>query len=353
MKRLESVQDLKELKKSILDSRDPNKLCITLCGGTGCRAYGSEKVRLAFEDEIERRGLEGKVDMRRTGCHGFCEKGPITVIYPKKIFYQGVIPDDVPEIVCETIIKGNIIDRLLYTDPLTGKKIAYEHDVPFYKKQGRIVLADNGLIDPNDICDYIALDGYLALAKVLFEMTPEQAIEEITRSGLRGRGGAGFPTGRKWEFCRKAEGQPKYVICNADEGDPGAYMDRSVLEGNPHSVLEGMLIGAYAIGASEGYVYVRTEYPLARQNLEIALKQATEYGLLGENMLNSGFDFTIKIAQGAGAFVCGEETALIASIEGRNPEPIIRPPFPAQSGLWGKPTNINNVETWANSYTEH
>lgn len=348
MKRIESLEDLVDLKKSILGSRDPNKLCITVCGGTGCRASGSEKVRLAFEEEVKRQGLGTKVDMRRTGCHGFCEKGPITVIYPERIFYQGVTPDDVPEIISETIIKGNIIERLLYTDPLTGEKITYEHDVPFYKKQERIVLANNGLIDPNDICDYIALDGYLALAKVLFEMTPEQVVEEITRSGLRGRGGAGFPTGRKWGFCRAAQGEPKYVICNADEGDPGAYMDRSVLEGNPHSVMEGMLIGAYAIGASEGYVYVRTEYPLAIQNLEIAIKQATEYGLLGENIFNSGFSFTIKIAQGAGAFVCGEETALIASIEGRNPEPRIRPPFPAQSGLWEKPTNINNVETWAN-----
>jgi NADH:ubiquinone oxidoreductase subunit F (NADH-binding)/NAD-dependent dihydropyrimidine dehydrogenase PreA subunit len=256
--------------------------------------------------------------------------------------------EDAPEVVSETVMEGKIIDRLLYTDPVSGEKIVHEKDIPFYKKQRRIVFGNNGKIDPTDISDYFALEGYAALSKVLFRMSPEEVIGEVKGSGLRGRGGGGFLTGLKWEFCHRAEGNKKYVICNADEGDPGAYMDRSLLEGNPHSVLEGMAIGAYAIGSDKGYVYVRAEYPLAVSTLKKAISQAKECGILGENIFGSGFDFDIEIRKGSGAFVCGEETSLIHSIEGKPPEPRQRPPFPAQSGLWGLPTNINNVETWAN-----
>jgi len=347
MPRVNSPSELEKLRAEILSKRDPDKPCIAICSGTGCHAYGSERVNAAFEEELKKQGLEGKIDIRRTGCHGFCERGTLVVIYPDEICYTNVQPEDAIEVV-QSVKEKKVIDRLLYSDPVTGEKITREPDIPFYKHQQRIIFGPNRWIDPKNIEDYISLGGYSALSKALFQMTPDQVLQEVKRANLRGRGGAGFPAGMKWSFCRAAKGEPKYVVCNADEGDPGAYMDRSLLEGNPHSVLEGMLIGAYAIGASKGYVYVRTEYPLAIQNLEIAIEQAMEYGLLGENILNSGFSLTIKIAQGAGAFVCGEETALIASIEGRNPEPVIRPPFPAQSGLWGKPTNINNVETWAN-----
>jgi len=347
MPRVNSPSELEKLRAEILSKRDPDKPCVAICSGTGCHAYGSERVNAAFEEELKKQGLEGKIDIRRTGCHGFCERGTLVVIYPDEICYTNVQPEDAIEVV-QSVKEKKVIDRLLYSDPVTGEKITREPDIPFYKHQQRIIFGPNRWIDPKNIEDYISLGGYSALSKALFQMTPDQVLQEVKRANLRGRGGAGFPAGMKWSFCRAAKGEPKYVVCNADEGDPGAYMDRSLLEGNPHSVLEGMLIGAYAIGASKGYVYVRTEYPLAIQNLEIAIEQAMEYGLLGENILNSGFSLTIKIAQGAGAFVCGEETALIASIEGRNPEPVIRPPFPAQSGLWGKPTNINNVETWAN-----
>ncbi len=339
---------LKELKNSILQERDPRKPCITICGGTGCHGYACEKVIAAVENEIERQNLKDIVNMRVTGCHGFCERGPIVVIYPKKVFYQRVAVDDVAEIISQTITNGNIIERLLYVDPNTGVKFIHEDDVPFYNKQKRIIFGNNGKIDPTNISDYIALDGYNALCKALFHMTPKQIIEEVEKSGLRGRGGAGFPTGKKWAITRAAKERIKYIICNCDEGDPGAYMDRSLMEGNPHSVLEGMAIGAYAIGTHEGYIYIRNEYPLALKNVGIAIKQAEELGLLGENILNSGFDFTIRIHKAAGAFVCGEETALISSIEGKLDGPRPRPPFPALKGLWNKPTNINNVETWAN-----
>jgi NADH-quinone oxidoreductase subunit F len=323
--------------------------CISVCNGTGCHAYNCEKVSEAFTEEIRRRNCEDKIEIKTTGCHGFCERGPIVVIYPEEIFYQRVTPDDVEEIVDGLLNGKKIIDRLLYVDPVTNQKNARVMDVLFYKKQNRIIFGNNGKIDPTKIEDYIALDGYKALKTVLFNKTPEQLIDEIKRSGLRGRGGAGFPTGRKWEICRQSEGSSKYVVCNADEGDPGAYMDRSVLEGNPHSVMEGMIIGAYAIGANEGIIYVRTEYPLAIKNLGIAIEQAKSLNFLGKNILDSGFDFSVRICEGAGAFVCGEETALIASIEGEHPpEPRIRPPYPTESGLWGNPTNINNVETWAN-----
>ncbi len=348
MKRVTTADELEALRRSLVSDRDPNKSCITVCAGTGCLANGSDRVIGAFREELERQGISDSVNVVATGCHGFCEQGPVTVIKPRQIFYRGVTPDDVPEIVSETIASDRIVERLLYTDPGTGRKIVYEHEVPFYQKQRRIVLDHNGFIEPTSITDYIVLDGYAALSKTLCQMRPEQVIEEITASRLRGRGGAGFPTGLKWRFCRQAPGEVKYVICNADEGDPGAYMDRSIMEGNPHRVLEGMIIGAYAIGAHQGFVYIRNEYPLAVKHLRTAIEQAQEYGLLGENILGSGFDFTVQIRLGSGAFVCGEETALMASIEGRIGEPRPRPPFPAQSGLWGQPTNINNVETWAN-----
>ncbi|MGB3480108.1 MAG: NADH-quinone oxidoreductase subunit NuoF [bacterium] len=325
------------------------KYCISVCGGTGCHAYNCEKVSEAFVTEIKKKKAESKIEHKTTGCHGFCERGTIVVIYPGRIFYQRVKPSDAEEIVDGLLNGREIIDRLLYVDPETNQKIAHVSDIPFYKKQHRLILGNNGRIDPAKIEDYIALDGYKVLKTVLRNKKPEQVIEEIKKSGLRGRGGAGFLTGLKWEICRQSIGSSKYVVCNADEGDPGAYMDRSVLEGNPHSVLEGMIIGAYAIGANEGIIYVRTEYPLAIKNLDIAIEQAEQREYLGKNILDSGFDFSVRICQGAGAFVCGEETALIASIEGeRSPEPRVRPPFPAESGLWGKPTNINNVETWAN-----
>ncbi|RKY03413.1 MAG: NADH-quinone oxidoreductase subunit NuoF [Spirochaetes bacterium] len=348
MERLKNSMELDNLRKSILEGRDTTKVIVTICGGTGCSAWGSEAVREAFIGEIKKRGLEGKVEIKKTGCHGFCERGPVVVILPQEIFYQQMVPDDVSEVITETIINNNIIGRLLYSDPITGRKCIYDYEVPFYKKQMRIVLGDNGRIDPTDISDYIARDGYKALEKVLGQMSPDEVIETVENSGLRGRGGAGFPTGKKWRFTKQASNNEKYIICNADEGDPGAFMDRSVLEGNPHSVIEGMIIAAYAIGAKVGYIYVRAEYPLAVNHLRIAISEATGLGLLGKNILNSGFDFEIRIKEGAGAFVCGEETGLIASIEGRRGMPRSRPPFPANSGLDGKPTNINNVETFAN-----
>ncbi len=347
IERIQTAGDLEDLRKRIIAGRSSTVTCISLCAGTGCRAAGSDEVRDTFIQEIERQGLQINVQLKETGCHGFCERGPIVVIGPQRIFYQGVRPDDIPEIISETAVKGNIIERLLYVDPLTGKKIIYEPDVPFYKKQTRIILGANGEIDPTEIKDYIADGGYSAQSKVLLRMTPDEVIEEVKKSGLRGRGGAGFPTGGKWELCRKAKGDVKYVICNADEGDPGAYMNRSLLEGNPHSVIEGMIVGGYAIGAGEGIIYVRDEYPLAVRHCKIAIEKAREYGLLGDNIVGSGFSFNITISMGAGAFVCGEETALIASIEGKRGTPSQRPPFPAQRGLWNKPTNINNVETWA------
>lgn len=348
MEKISSPLELEKLSKSIQSKKKKEKAFISICAGTGCRASGTELVINAFKEEIKFLGLQNKVGVKVTGCHGFCEKGPIVVIHPGEIFYHNVEKEDVLEIVSETIIEGKIIDRLLYVDPATGKKITKESDVPFYNKQKRIILGNNGKIDPTDIEDYIALGGYSALSKALFQMKPENIIEEIKKSGLRGRGGGGFPTGRKWESCRNAEGKPKYVICNADEGDPGAYMDRSLLEGNPHSVLEGMIIGAYAIGSKEGYVYVRNEYPLAVKHLEIAVKQAEEYGLLGKNILGSGFNFSVQISRGGGAFVCGESTALMASLEGKPGEPRAKYVHTVEKGLWNKPTNLNNVETWAN-----
>jgi NADH-quinone oxidoreductase subunit F len=302
----------------------------------------------AFRNEVERQGLGEKIEIRESGCHGFCERGPLVVIRPQKIFYPLVKPEDIPEIISETAVSGRIIDRLLYVNPITGEKIVHEDDVPFYKLQKRLVFGSNGEIDPTNIEDYIAIGGYAALAKALSSMTPVQIIEEIKASGLRGRGGGGFPTGVKWETCRNAKGEVRYIICNADEGDPGAYMDRSVLEGNPHSVMEGMIIGAYAIGSHEGYIYVRNEYPLAVKNFRKALDDATAYGFLGKNILGSGFDFTVRVNRGGGAFVCGESTALMASLEGKIGEPRAKYIHTVEKGFHGMPSNLNNVETWAN-----
>ncbi|MCL0095678.1 NADH-quinone oxidoreductase subunit NuoF [Dehalococcoidia bacterium] len=348
MPRINSPAELEEFRNSILSKKDPNKPCITLCSGTACRATGSEKVAAAIEQESEKQGLKGEVNFRRTGCHGFCEKGPIVVVDPAEICYLEVAPEDIPEIISQTLKEKKVVDRLLYVDPTTGEKATHEYDIPFYANQERLVFGAYRRIDPESIEDYLAGGGYQALAKTLFEMTPDQVIGEVKKANLRGRGGAGFPAGIKWEAARNAPGEPKYVVVNCDEGDPGAYMDRSIMEGNPHGVIEGLLIGAYAIGAHQGYIYVRQEYPLALQNLGIAIKQAEEYGLLGRDILGSGFDFNIRVHRGAGAFVSGEETALLISLEGRAGEPRPRPPYPAVKGLWGKPTNINNVETWAN-----
>jgi len=347
MKRLRNPAELEELRNSLLASRDPSQPLIAVCSSTGCSASGAQAVLAAFKRELAEQGLEDKVLLKATGCHGFCERGPIVVIHPQEIFYQRVTEEDVPEIVSKTIINGEVVDRLLYTDPVTGEKIVHEGEIPFYKKQMRILYGNNGKIDPTSIEDYIALGGYSALSKVLFSMSPEEVIETIKRSGLRGRGGAGFPTGRKWESCRNAPGDVKYVICNADEGDPGAFMDRSLLEANPHSVLEGIIIGAYAVGAREGYIYVRHEYPLAVKHVGIAISQAKEYGLLGEDILGSGFDFDFKIRRGGGAFVCGESSALMRSVEGKVGEPRDKHIHATESGLWDKPTVLNNVKTWA------
>ena len=346
--RFRTIQSLAEHREQLRKRFDTETKRIYLCSGTGCRASGSEAVAEALLKEIDSHGLSGKVELRRTGCHGFCQRGPIVIVQPGNIFYQLVAAEDAPAIIGETLANGRIVERLLYDDPLTAEKIKTADEIQFYSKQQRVVFRHNGKIDPTVIDDYIAADGYEALEKVLSRMKPDEVVEEVTKSGLRGRGGAGFPTGVKWGFCRKAAGEKKYVICNADEGDPGAFMDRSILEGDPHAVIEGMLIGAFAIGARHGVVYVRTEYPLAIVNLGVALDQCRQCGLLGENILGTGLDFDIEIHRGAGAFVCGEETALIASVEGRRGMPTVRPPYPAISGLWGCPTNINNVETWAN-----
>lgn len=321
---------------------------VLVCRGTGCTASGSESVMEAFEKEIEKRGLSKEVKVLLTGCLGLCELGPNIIIYPEGTYYCKVKAEDVPEIVEEHLVKGRIVERLLYKERTAEERMRALTDINFYKRQKRIALRNCGLINPEVIEEYIANDGYRALAKVLTEMTPQQVIDEVTKSGLRGRGGGGFPTGKKWQFAKDAPGDVKYVVCNGDEGDPGAFMDRSILEGDPHTVLEAMAIAGYAIGAREGYIYVRAEYPLAVKRLEIAIEQARERGLLGKNILGTGFDFDIFLRLGSGAFVCGEETALLASIEGRRGEPRPRPPFPAIEGLWGKPTLINNVETFAN-----
>ncbi len=346
MARLKSPAELEELRQKLVARRDPNKPCVTVCSGTGCHALGSDKVSEAFVRELSRNGLKVKVDVRRTGCHGFCERGPLVVIMPDETCYLGVKPDDVPEIISETLVARRPVERLLYAD--NGRSVRHEGDIPFYSHQKRIVFGNNRMIDPGSIEDYIALGGYSALAKALFEMSPEEVLDTVKDANLRGRGGGGFPAGRKWETTRDAPGDVKYVIVNADEGDPGAFMDRSLLEGNPHSVLEGLIIGAYAIGAHHGFVYVRQEYPLAVSNLQIALDQARKYGILGNSVLGSGFDFDVTIHRGAGAFVSGESSALMTAIEGMVGEPRPKYTRTAVSGVWDRPSNLNNVETWAN-----
>ncbi len=320
---------------------------ILVCTGTGCASSGSHEVIEKFKSEIEKKGLSDEILVVPTGCHGMCEMGPIVVVYPEGTFYCRVSSEDVAEITEEHLYKGRIVERLLYTGAEEKPKVPHYKDIPFYGKQHRIALANCGYINPDSIDEYISRDGYVALAKVLKEMTAKDVIEEVKTSQLRGRGGGGFPTGLKWSFCAKSQGDKKYIICNADEGDPGAFMDRSILEGDPHAVIEGMLIGAYAMGANEGYIYCRAEYPLAIKHLNTAIAQAEEYGLLGQNILGTDFSFELHVKEGAGAFVCGEETALMGSIEGKRGMPRPKPPFPAISGLWEKPTNINNVETWA------
>jgi len=321
---------------------------VLVCGGTGCTSSGSAKIIEAFEDEIRQVGLENEVKVVRTGCFGLCALGPVVIIYPEGSFYSRVNPDDVKEIVDEHLLKGRIVKRLLYTETVEEDTVKSLNETDFYKKQMRVALRNCGVINPEDINEYIAYDGYQALGKVLTEMTPDDVIDVMKRSGLRGRGGAGFPTGLKWSFAKASVDDQKYVCCNADEGDPGAFMDRSVLEGDPHAVLEAMAIAGYAIGANQGYIYVRAEYPIAVKRLEIAIGQAREMGLLGKDIFGSGFDFDIELRLGAGAFVCGEETALMTSIEGHRGEPRPRPPFPAGKGLFGKPSVLNNVETYAN-----
>ena len=348
MTKINSIDDLKALRENILGNQNKFSSTIILCGGTGCQASKSQDVIKAIKDEIAAQKMQKSVYVRTTGCHGFCERGPLLVIEPGNIFYCNVLPEDANEIVTKSIRDKEIIERLLYKDPVSGNLIKTEAEIPFYRLQDRHLLSQNRLVDPCNIEDYIAIGGYLALAKTLFEIPPESVIQEINDSGLRGRGGGGFPTGQKWAECRDVQADEKYVICNADEGDPGAYMDRCVLEGNPHLVIEGMIIGAWAVGAFQGYVYVRNEYPLAVKHVKVAVEQARELGLLGENILGSSFSFDIEIARGGGAFVCGESTALMASLEGRVGEPRPKDVHTVVDGLWHKPTTLNNVETWAN-----
>ncbi|MDR2928413.1 MAG: NADH-quinone oxidoreductase subunit NuoF [Cytophagaceae bacterium] len=321
---------------------------ILVCAGTGCRASQSDKIVTNLKTVLEENGLENEVQVVTTGCFGFCEKGPVVKMVPDNTFYVQVTPEDASEIVLEHLVKGRKVERLLYVDPETQKHVSDSKHMGFYKKQIRIALRNCGFINPENIDEYIARDGYAALGKVVAEMTPEQAIQIVKDSGLRGRGGGGFPTGLKWELTLKSKNEQKYVVCNADEGDPGAFMDRSILEGDPHSVLESMAICGYCIGANTGLIYIRAEYPLAIQRLKIAIEQAREYGLLGSNIFGTNFNFDVEIRYGAGAFVCGEETALIHSMEGMRGEPTVKPPFPAVSGYREKPTNVNNVETFAN-----
>ncbi len=346
--RFKSTADIGTFARSLRERTGSTTKSVRVCIGTGCAAKGSRRLYELFCEAVKQSDLDVRVEAKCVGCHGFCERGPIVVIDPGEIFYQRVEEPDVAEIFRETLLGGRVIQRLLYENPDTGKRAEKADEIPFYSVQKRIVLGGNGRYDPTKIIDYIAEGGYSALAKVLSSMLPEEVISEVELSGLRGRGGGGFPTGRKWRSCRDAEGFPKYVICNGDEGDPGAFMDRSIMEGNPHSVIEGMLIGAYAIGSEQGYIYVRNEYPLAVEHLRIAISQAREMGLLGRNIMGSSFSFDIRINRGGGAFVCGESTALMASLEGRTGEPRAKYVHTVESGFQGKPTNLNNVETWAN-----
>ena len=351
MKTLEEIHEIRESKRKELDLRvntkaDTREKHILVCHGTGCTSSKSPEILENFRRILKEKNINN-VRVIKTGCFGLCAKGPIVIIRPEDTFYAMVTPEDCEEIIDTHIVKGEVVERLLCKD-IDGKKVKALDELNFYKKQKRIALKNCGVINPEDIDEYIAFDGYKALERVLDIMSPEEVIDVIKKSGLRGRGGAGFPTGKKWELTRANEGKQKYVVCNADEGDPGAFMDRSILEGDPHSVLEAMEIAGFAIGANKGFIYVRAEYPIAVKRLEVAIKQARDYGLLGKNIFNTGFDFDIEIRLGAGAFVCGEETALLESIEGKRGQPRVKPPYPAEAGLWGKPTLINNVETYAN-----
>ncbi len=348
MPRINSASELEELRKGVLSERDPHKPCIAICAGTGCLGPGNGRVISAFAEEVNKLDLKTKVDIRATGCHGYCEKGPMVVIYPEEICYIQVTPEDVPEIVSKTVLGKKVIDRLTYTDPDTGEKAVHQSEIPFYQNQMRLLMSDNTKIDPKSIADYLAGGGYSALSKALFEMSPEQVLEEIKKANLRGRGGGGFPAGRKWQTARNAPGEEKYVIVNAHEGELGAFMDRAILTGNPHIVLEGLIIGAYAIGSHQGFIYTRHDAPRLKNNIDTAIANAEEYGLLGENILGSGFNFNVEVHLDIGIFVSGESSALMRSIEGNNPEPRAKYIRTSVRGIWGKPSNLNNVETWAN-----
>ena len=346
-KRISSPEYLEKLRQEIKAQREPKKPSVSVCVSTGCIALGAQRVTKAFMDELEKQGLRDKVEIKETGCLGFCEQGPRVTIYPEETCYFKVKPEDVPEIVSKTILEKQVVERLLYKDHTTNRSVQKLEGIPFYKYQLRLLLENNAKIDPKNIEDYIALGGYSALSKVLFKMTPKQVIEEIKKANLRGRGGGGFPTGLKWETTRNAPEEPKYVIVNCDAGDPGAFMDRSLMEGNPHSVLEGLIIGAYAIGAREGYVYVREEYPIAAETIIFAIKQAEDYGILGDNIMGSSLNFQVKVQRGAGAFVSGESSALMTAIEGKVGEPRPKYVHTAVKGIWNKPSCLNNVKTWA------
>jgi NADP-reducing hydrogenase subunit HndC len=348
MPRMNSASELEELRKRVLSERDPDKPCIAVCSGMGCLSLDNGQVISAFEKEISTKKLKTKVDIRVTGCHGYCEKGPLVVIYPEEICYVEVAPKDVPEIVSQTVLGKKVIDRLIYADPDTGEKAARQSEIPFYKNQMRHITGHNSRIDPRSIDDYLAVGGYSALSKSLLEMSPEEVLDEIKKASLRGRGGGGFPAGRKWETARSAPGKEKYVIVNAHEGELGAFMDRALLSGNPHSVLEGLIIGAYAVGSHQGFIYTRHDTPQLKDNIDTALAQAEEYGLLGENILGSGFDFYVEVHLDIGIFVSGESSALMKSIEGNPPEPRPKYIHTSVKGIWEKPSVLNNVETWAN-----
>jgi NADH-quinone oxidoreductase subunit F len=347
MVKFASPENLIDYKTQLLAEYSSDKPCVFVCGGTGCRANHGIEVANAIRRVFGNGSCKKQVDVKVTGCHGFCAQGPLVVLAPQGVLYVLVNPEDAEEIVATSIVNGGIVERLTYKEPVSKKRISFEADIPFYANQRRTVFQKSGKMDPINIEDYLLKEGYSSLTKVLTEMMPDEVIEAIEKSELRGRGGGGFPTGRKWRACRQAQGYPKYVICNGDEGDPGAFMDRSIMEGNPFAILEGMTIGAYAIGANKGYFYVRLEYPLAIENLQMAIEQAKKYGLLGQHILGTDFDFQIQISRGAGAFVCGEETALIASLEGFAGEPSTKHIYPTERGLFGKPTTLNNVETWA------
>ncbi len=347
MARINSVTELEKVRKSIVSKKDPNKPCIAICGGIGCLG-GRDDLIHAFDKEIKKLKLEGKVDVRVTGCHGFCAQGPNIVIYPEEICYVKVKPKDATEIISETIVGKKVVDRLVYTDPNTGEKAVYQSEIPYYKKQMRNLLGTNPKIDPRSIDDYLAIGGYSSLAKALSKMTPEQVLEEVKRANLRGRGGGGFPAGLKWETARNAPAELKYVICNGHEGEPGAYMDRAIFQGNPHLIIEGLIIGGYAVGAQQGFIYTRHDMPRLRENIDFALKAAYDNGFLGKNILGSGFDFDIEVHLDVGIFVSGEASALMRSIEGKAPEPRPKYTRTAVKGIWDRPSNLNNVETWAN-----